>query len=331
MKDTYFKYKALSLDGAGLIDGRTRDQVIAPMVESYYYLPTRQKLNDPNEGMFKSLVQKEFSSLLRRTSVIGERENLTQALLRFESQLSVSTDNSGVFSLSHTVTDELMWSHYCDSHCGIAIEYDLDQLTRFSSSQHLHRFKVNYSSHPPELSLQKIQSNPRGAIITMLGHKSPRWSYEEEFRVLLENINSKVPHDYRAVKSITFGLKVPAVARDQIYEATKSKVPNYFEILQVKNSYQLERVPINRYSGSSPTGKERCIAWEAQFESIDDGYKDALCEWARNEIESDPHFYEFWMVERSTIDPSKAVLQYEATHQMGLEPCVSNTKIFCEI
>lgn len=329
--DTYFKYKALSLDNANMISEQAKDQVIGPIIDSYYYLPTRQRLNDPNEGIFKSLIKNEISTFLQGVTAIGERNELTQSLLQFESQIGQSSGNSGIFSLSHTSTDELMWAHYCASHCGIAIEYNLKQLTRFSSSEHLRCFKVNYSSRPPDLSLNEIQKNPREAIITMLGHKSPRWSYEEEFRVLLENIYGKVPHDYRAVKSITFGLKVPKEARTEIYEATKLKVPSYFEIQQIRDSYQLQRVPIKEYAGSSPTGTKCSIDWEQQFESIDHISKETLCEWAKKEIENDPHFSEFWMAERSTSDSNKAVLQYESSHHLGLEQWVSNTKIYREI
>lgn len=331
MTETYFKYKALSLGNEQKIDERTSEQVIGPIADSYFYLPTRQRLNDPNEGIFRSRIKNEVSLFLRGITAIGERNELTQSLFQFESALSLSADNSGVFSLSHTASDELMWAHYCASHCGIAIEYNLNQLTRFSASENLHCFKVNYSSQPPDLSLREIQHNPREAIKIMLGYKSPKWSYEEEFRVLLDNINGKVPHDYRAVKSITFGLKVPEPARNQIYEATKRKVPSYFEIQQIKDTYQLQRVPIPAYSGTSPVGKGCSIDWDAQFGSIDSAIKRELCEWAKSEIESDPHFSEFWQAERSSSDLSKAVLQYESSHQMGLDPRVTNTRIYREI
>lgn len=331
MTDSLFKYKALTLNNRGLIDERTKNQVIEPIAESYYYLPTRQTLNDPNEGMFNSLVESEIPSFLRGVAAIGERTELTKSLLQFDAQLTQSNDNSGVFSLSHTPTDELMWAHYCAAHLGIAIEYKLEQLIRFSSSEHLHCFKVNYSPNPPDLSLKQIQANPKEAIRTMLGHKSPQWSYEEKFRVLLENINGGVPHDYRAIKSITFGLNVPMVVREEIFQETKAKVPCYFEILSVKNSYQLERAKIKAYTGNSPAGNKCNIDTESFFQDANNCSRETLCDWAKKEIESDPHFSEFWQAEVSSIEHGKAVLQYEASHNMGLDPWVSDTKVYRDL
>ena len=331
MPSRYFKYKALSLESSGKLDERTKNQVIEPIVDSYYYLPTRKILNDPNEGIFKSLIQKDISALLQGLTAVGERNEVAQSLILFEKQLNDSTDNSGVFSLSHTATDELMWAHYCASHCGILIEYDINQLTRFSSTQHLHQFKVKYSERPPHLTLRDIHENPGSAAITMLGHKSPRWSYEEEFRVLLENMNGQVPHDYRAVKSITFGLNVPETARKQVFEATRHKVPSYYQIQQIRDSYDLNRVLLEEYTGAIPTGKKSGVVWEDQFEHISDIQKARLVKWAQSEIENDPHFKEFWMAEKSTVDPSKVVLQYESEHHLGLEPWTSNTKVYCEL
>lgn len=331
MSEKYFKYKALSLDTNDFIDKQTLNQVINPIVDSYYYLSTRERLNDPNEGLFKSSLKNEISLFLSGLSRTPEKHKITQAFLQFEDQLNQSTDKSGIFSLSHTATDELMWAHYCASHCGIVLEYDISQLTRFSSSQHLHTFKVNYSSKPPHLSLHDIQNNPIQVVATMLGYKSPKWSYENEFRVLLENINGRVPHDYRAVKSITFGLNVPEATRKQIFELTKHKVPNYYEINQIKDSYDLDRVLLSQYVGSSLVGKKCEIDWEKQFEFIKGDLKNTLIHWAKREIENDPHFNEFWMAERSTIDKNKAVLQYETSHYMGLTSSVSNTKVYYKL
>lgn len=331
MSDHYFKYKAISLTPEGGLDDRSMNEVVEPIIESYYYLPTRVQLNDPNEGIFQNQIQAGITAFLQGVAGIGERTELTASLHDVARQISQSTDNSGVFSLSNSVTDELMWAHYGASHCGIAIEYSLEQLTRFCSRQHLHCFGVKYVDEPPNLDMQSLQGNSGEAVRAMLGHKSPRWNYEEEFRVVLENMHGRLPHDYRAVKSITFGLKVPREARDKIYEATKHKVLEYYEIFKIPETYLLERRLLEALSGKSPTGEESSVDWRIHFDNLNETEKEQMINIAQHEIEDDPHFKEILLAERSPTYPSKAVLQYEAQHHIGLEPWSKDTKKYYEL
>lgn len=313
------------------MDSRSITQVVEPIAESYLYLPTREKLNDPNEGMFENQIQTGITAFLQGLVGIGERTELARALYGVARQISQSTDNSGVFSLSSNITDELMWAHYAASHRGIAIEYNLDQLTRFCSKQHLHCFGVDYVDAPPTLDMQHLQGNAEKAVRAMLGHKSPRWSYEEEFRVLLENIHGPIPHDYRAVRSITFGLKIPKEVRINIYKATKHKVPRYYDIIKKPETYLLERRLLEEFSGESPIGEKSGVNWAEHFNTLNKTEKERMVEVAQREIESDPHFEELLLAEKSSTYPSKAVLQYEARHHLGLKPWSKYTKHYYDL
>lgn len=331
MSDHYFKYKALSLKPKGELDDRSMRQVVEPIIESYYYLPTREKLNDPNEGIFKNQIQTGIASFLQGVVGFGERTELATSLHDLARKISQSTDDSGVFSLSKNVTDELMWAHYGASHCGLVIEYNLDQLIRFCSRQHLNCFGVKYVKEPPDLDMQSLQGRTNEAVRSMLGHKSPRWSYEEEFRIVLENMHGSLPHDYRAVKSITFGLNVPDQVRKNIFEATKHKVPEYHEIRKVPESYLLERRPIEEFPGESPTGEPTRMDWSPHFQNLSRDEKERMVSIAQCEIENDPHFEELLLAEKSSTYPSKVVLQYQAKHHLGLEPWSQNTKHYYEL
>lgn len=331
MTDNYFKYKSLTLTASRELDERTLTQVIDPIINSYYFLPTRDKLNDPNEGAFQNQIATGIAGFMRGVTSISEKNDLARPLYELTSQISQSTDKSGVFSLSRNVTDELLWAHYGASHCGIAIEYDLELLTRFSSRQHLNTFDVAYSEQPPSLDMQCLQRDSGKAIRNMLGHKSSRWNYEQEFRIVLENINGKVPHDYRAVKSITFGLNVPNQVRQIIFEKTRHKVVSYFEIFQVSGTYQLERKLITDYHGELTKGLNPIINWEDKFDNITGISRERLLEWAQDIATNDPHFKELQHAERSAIYRSKAVLQYEAQHELGLEPWTTDTKHYFDL
>lgn len=65
MTDNYFKYKGLTLSPNGGLDERTLKQVIDPIVCSYYFLPTRDRLNDPNEGAFQNQVAAGIAGFMR--------------------------------------------------------------------------------------------------------------------------------------------------------------------------------------------------------------------------------------------------------------------------
>jgi len=284
MSNHYFKYKALSLTPKGELDDRSMRHVVEPIIDSYCYLPTREKLNDPNEGIFKNQIQAGINAFLQGVMGLGERNEIATTVYDLARQIGQSTDKSGVFSLSKTVTDELMWAHYAGSHCGLAIEYNLDQLIRFSPRHHLHCFAVEYVEEPPILNMYRLQGGASEAVRAMLGHKSPRWSYEEEFRVVLENMHGLIPHDYRAIKSITFGLKVPQQIRTSIYDVTKHKVQEYYEICKAPNSYVLGRRPLEEFIGEGPKGEASGIDWSTHFQYFDGEEKERLVRIARSRL-----------------------------------------------
>lgn len=317
MPDTYFKYKGLTLSDDGDLDARTLQQVIEPIAESYFYLPNREKLNDPNEGIFINQIQAGIDGFVEGLSALGEINDLKHAFYNLAKQISQSTDNSGVFSLSGNVTDELLWAHYAASHHGIAIEYDLAQLTRFCPKPLLSYFPVNYVESPPNLDFAHLQENSQQAIRSMLGHKSPRWSYEDEFRVLLENRNGRMPHDYRAVKSITFGLKVQKEIQEQIFHATKHKVANYYQVSKVQDSYDLEIKHLDDLVGNTLTGAISNIDWATLLAGLEPDQKPRIIELMIADIEKDPHFKELYNADRSTNDRTKAYLQYESEHHIA--------------
>lgn len=323
---SYFKYKPLNLDAAGRLDERSIKHVIEPIAESYFYLPPRSLLNDPNEGVFKDQLQAGINTFLQSVTAFGERAELSGALYDAARQIVQSADNSGVFSLSMDPIDELMWSHYGNSHCGLVIEYDIDLLKRFAPKSHIHCFDVCYKETPPTLDLRCLLQNPDEVVRAMLGHKSPRWANEEEFRVLLDNLNGQVPHDFRAVRSITFGLNVSGEVRAQIYEMTKERVPEFFEVIRVLGAYRFEKSLLDEFPGNNPAITNPSIDWLGCFEKLDQGYKEKAIRIAQEIVSNDPHFKELILAELSTVDPSQAVVQYEAEHSMGLSPCAKYTR-----
>ncbi len=101
-----------------------------------------------------------------------------------ESFLKQLNERFGIICSSATFRDPVLWSHYTDSHRGLAIEvsHDLDES--------LH--KVEYTDDRPTIHLAWAQ-NPaayaaelREIFLAFFKRKSLGWSYEKEYRGVAE-------------------------------------------------------------------------------------------------------------------------------------------------
>lgn len=132
--------------------------------------------------------------------------------------------NIGIFCLSETNDNILMWSHYADQHKGIAIGYDSEHPFFNQQKQGLDfkLGKVKYSMKRPDKP-GEFKDNYR-----LFYQKSPDWKYEKEWRVIsrLENADTilsqndsnafsiylfKIPIE--AIQYIIFGMKVSLLDR----------------------------------------------------------------------------------------------------------------------
>ena len=286
--------------------------VVKPIQTSHFYLPTRASLNDPTEGVFRNSLDTELKGYLQGVYGVGEQHDLMDKVYSSARQIVRNIDTSGIFSLTENPTDELMWAHYADSHQGIAIEYDLELLTRFVPNQHLHIFDVIYDKKTPLLGINSIAS--RNAMQVMFGYKSPRWHYEDECRVVTDNISGQMPHDYRAVKSITFGYRFPEEKRDMVIDLLKDRVQNFYRIVLNENSYTFTRETIKRLPNESSKVKLD-IAWDYHLAGFLHDDKLELIDRIENLLKLDPHYSQLISAEKSTIERDKVAVHYELGHE----------------
>lgn len=145
--DTFYKYRSLN------DFERFLDIVLRKRLYGAYF----SELNDPLEGSFsynnlKSYHFKEIRAKLKRTRVCSFSRKSDDQLFP---------------------NDQLMWSHYADSHRGCCIEFQLTQ-----RNNHLwHLAPVHYSDVLPTIDgcdLEDIQK--------IVSTKDSRWSKENEVR-----------------------------------------------------------------------------------------------------------------------------------------------------
>ncbi len=306
----------MSEDGA--ISEETLRFVLSPIQTSHFYLPTRKELNDPSEGLLDNKIMSQVHGFLTSVIGFGERQDLTRDLTKRANEITDSINSTGVFSLTTDPTDELMWAHYANSHCGIAVEYDLEKLTRFAPGSLLHQFPITYSQKPPSIGLNDIE--PNKLMKNMLGYKSKRWTYECEYRVLVDNVNGTFPHDYHAIKSITFGIRVEESIRQEIIELTKHKVPAFYEIKDNHKNYGFVQVPISKNELPVSTTKLEDTNWDEFIGHLDPDIQPTLKKKIINMCRKDNHFKKFLSVAISTIKPDSVCFQYYLHHGHKILP-----------
>ena len=146
-------YKFRSLDNL--------EFVLDILLNEKLYCSSYESLNDPLEGLFYTIINPlGTNKKLRKYKSID-------ALPTYDSDLRIC-------SLSKSFKDIRMWSHYSNSHTGVAIEIDF---TNHQSDI----TKVNY-----DIGLQKHGTTILAGATPkqILSYKTEHWGYEEEYRIL---------------------------------------------------------------------------------------------------------------------------------------------------
>jgi hypothetical protein len=208
---------------------RVKDILVAHRIR----LSRPSELNDPTEGKpnfclgnwesqsYLQLYQKFVWSTLRRTGH-KDRKNDFQKWFKtlsrkdhekliwqgVETYQANIEKNSLILSLSANPTQELLWSHYSDSHRGIALVLDA------SSSPFGMALKVNYVQEIIPLTIPILDHNAilQASILT----KRSAWTYEDEYRCVAGNLGLPfkikeqfLDFDPKSLLGVIFGVNTP--------------------------------------------------------------------------------------------------------------------------
>lgn len=202
------------------------------LLENKLYASKLSQLNDPFETTILDYF-KEFSD-----SRIGS-EALGKLLTRIKNEIgiySLSIDKQG----NRAVLEELMWAHYANSHKGFCIEYDVDVLKdsiKLDISDNVDLYTVTYDDvDMSEFALKRAKKEPKE---TLLSFKSPKWSYENEIRLIFDKSGIK-QYNPKALKAIYFGLNMSSKERELIIKGLDGVDVKFYEMLKLKGQYKLE-------------------------------------------------------------------------------------------
>ena len=225
-------------------DEKTFKRDLDSLEENCFYAPNFERLNDPCETfVFKEHFDVQVGLFLK---LLGCNSKLNIEKINGAVQRMIDRRKEiGIFSLSGTFKDELLWAHYANAHCGFCIEYDLEILTKAYKADKIYSFPVSYSNSPPQISLNDLFDKKGISIIRKIaGNKSKRWKYEKEHRIIVNHSGEKF-YDFTAVKSIYFGLRMQEKEKAEIMNRLQGRGINYFQMVQKNKSYNFDTEPID--------------------------------------------------------------------------------------
>ncbi len=221
-----------------------KEDDLEALENNQYWAASIEQLNDPCEAITDTKKIKKLLNYIGQK--VGAKTSDDFKLINDNTDDVLSLENKmGIYSLSKTPLDELLWVHYANSHEGFCIEYDLNTLLKNDGENHVHSFPVSYSKKPPSIGYLDIIKSKM--IKKFAFYKSKKWKYEKEHRIVTSKIGLN-SYDFKALKSIYFGLKISEPAKNNILNLLNGRGINFYQIELKKNSYLFKAVKLNMES-----------------------------------------------------------------------------------
>jgi len=200
-----------------------------------------KRLSNTNPFKFQA---KAFAKILGK----HKSEQFSEVENAFNNLFDVKKSGIGIYSLSKTYKDELLWAHYANSHKGFCIEYDLDLLINSYKSFEAFSFPVQYKKKPPEYGIGDVNSTKAEIVVQKIaGCQSIRWNYEKEHRIVT-GFYGEHPYVPECMMSIYFGLNMDEREKELMKDKLKGRGVQFFQIVLKSNSYEFEAVKVNDLS-----------------------------------------------------------------------------------
>lgn len=210
------------------------DRDIKLLLQGKIYTPYIYDLNDPFEGIIIPKIFDDYEILKPHLSQEEYKRKIT-----LQNKLLTQIKYVGIYSLSKYYSNELLWSHYSNSHKGFCIEYELNDLIPENTKTLIFPriINIDYRKGPPIYSLDGSGDLQTKIIRKLIGTKSNSWKYEGEIRIIfLENGEQKI--NQKAIKSIIFGFHTSKKDINNTINLIQDKV-KYYKMELLKNSYKL--------------------------------------------------------------------------------------------
>lgn len=255
-----FKYR-----GGGR-DIQRRD--IRSLANNQIYAAGFESLNDLFEARVE--IDGESFRVARLLSSLGlgtygkKAERAESAFIHALTEFASNAKKFGVYSLSTSATDELLWAHYADSHRGFCLEFELQELLAYKL-ENQGTFKVRYQNDVPVVrlsDLSNLDAQNAPLLQKFVGTKSKRWEYEAELRVVTGQLGV-FEYDFRALKAVYFGARSSPHLRRLVMRVMAGRGLRYFHVLPHDRRYALKADPLEDRYAREVTYRSRVAPVEA--------------------------------------------------------------------
>ncbi len=230
----YFKYAALNVNTLDAI--RTGHVWFAP----------KSSLNDPFDcfpEVIRDIDDRQADELFRAFSVRLERPaTLEEKCGLLESSLLQFMDQCGVFCVSKSSLNELMWSHYADNHKGLCLGFEVkEENIANSKDPRKSPREMSYAGrggaklsdfYAAKIGVFGAEQSFNRLIAACYFSKNPAWAYEEEIRFLSIRRNGLLDLDANLV-SVSYGVRVDQNKIDLVRAVLPQNVREYRVTLEV--------------------------------------------------------------------------------------------------
>lgn len=304
----------------------TIERDLEGLVNNYFWAPTADQLNDPAEAYVN---QRPIKTALNGLSILSDTTEVNAA---FDTALGMR-HTVGVYSLSHTPLDELMWAYYASSHMGFCIEYDLERL-KLEARAGWNVIDVSYQKEPQTIQFEDISTHEEVSPILgkMIGTKSQRWSHEKEIRIITTT-SGKNYYASPALTGIYFGCRCTDDFITNMRQRLSGRKISYYKVECLPESYAMSAKTIEYNAEIDGVPKahispvEEGAIPEPQY--VDEKYKSyyPYLEKAVEIVRRDPSCEKIMLVDFSVdkVDNGKPVIfvQYETNVPTQFYNCLN--------
>ena len=224
-----YKYRS----GRGTKDDNGKDifeRDIELLSDDTIYIPTIEQLNDPAEALYDDSLFNLQMKLFKPLASIGAMERVKDSVRDLYNKVC----SSGIYSLSKEPANELMWAYYASGHCGYAIIFDTEVLSksfREVKYDNMYEIDVAYSKKLPKFDITKIMGQSiEDTLKCFVGNKSKAWEHEAEHRLVFDKGSRELKIDYRAIKGFVFGCRMAEEDIDFIMKTFSGRDLDYSKI-----------------------------------------------------------------------------------------------------
>ena len=122
----------------------------------------------------------------------------------------------GIVSFSTNPYHPLLWAHYTTDGSGFVIGYDVAELAQLAGQGGALR-SVTYGQRPPPILGPVVLASPESNLPILLSNKSEYWSYEDEWRLVVELSTTIGTGQTGALRQPINLIKVPNEALVRVY------------------------------------------------------------------------------------------------------------------